>query len=225
MKTVSFNGKNYEVDSEGFLIEYDGWDKNFAEGMAPEVNIPKGLTDKHYKVLYYIRDTFEKTGVCPLVFQTCKSNGLLSKDLKALFPDGYLRGACKLAGITYKERLINYFGEQGRGPRATDDTEKERNKTAEKVYRINVQGFLVDPSEWDPDFAIYRALDMKIEGGLNEGHFKIINFLRETFAKDGVVPNLYETCEANGIELDELENLFPDGYHRGAVKLAGLHVR
>ena len=29
----------------------------------------------------------------------------------------------------------------------------------------------------------------------------------------------------NLIDLDELQKLFPDGYHRGAVKIAGLRVR
>ena len=27
------------------------------------------------------------------------------------------------------------------------------------------------------------------------------------------------------LKIDELEKLFPDGYHRGAVKLAGLRLR
>jgi tRNA 2-thiouridine synthesizing protein E len=34
-----------------------------------------------------------------------------------------------------------------------------------------------------------------------------------------------ETCEANSIEIDEFATLFPDGYHRGAVKIAGLRLR
>jgi tRNA 2-thiouridine synthesizing protein E len=34
-----------------------------------------------------------------------------------------------------------------------------------------------------------------------------------------------ETCEANDLDIDELEQLFPDGYHRGAVKIAGLRLR
>ena len=34
-----------------------------------------------------------------------------------------------------------------------------------------------------------------------------------------------ETCEANDIDLDELEQLFPDGYHRGVIKIAGLRLR
>jgi hypothetical protein len=37
------------------------------------------------------------------------------------------------------------------------------------------------------------------------------------FKKKNVVPTVYETCEANDLEIDDLERLFPQGYHRGAV--------
>jgi len=33
-----------------------------------------------------------------------------------------------------------------------------------------------------------------------------------------------ETYEAIGVELDLLKSLFPGGYHRGLVKIAGLRV-
>ena len=59
---------------------------------------------------------------------------------------------------------------------------------------------------------------------LTDKHWQIINFLRKSFEKNNMVPTIYETCEANGIDLEELEKLFPDGYHRGAVKIAGLRV-
>lgn len=221
MKTFSFKGKIYSVDSEGFLLAYDQWDENFAEGMAPEVKIPEGLTQEHWKVVRFIRERFKQTGACPLVYQTCKESGLHLKDLKRLFPTGYLRGACKLAGITYKERFVDYYGEKGlelRGEEAWPELE-------EKVYQVNVRGFLVEPSEWDENFAIHKAHEVKIREGLTDKHWKVIHFLRGYFKQNGLVPTVYETCEANQIELDELERLFPDGYHRGAVKIAGLQAR
>jgi TusE/DsrC/DsvC family sulfur relay protein len=221
MKTFSFKGKIYTVDSEGFLLAYDQWDENFARGMAPEVKIPEGLTREHWKVIHFIREAFKQAGECPLVYQTCKANGLHLKDLKTLFPTGYLRGACKLSGITYKERLVDYYGEKGPKFRA----EGARPESEEKVYRVDVRGFLVDPSEWDENFAIHKATEMKMKEGLADKHWKIIHFLRDYYKQNGVVPTVYETCEANQIELDELERLFPDGYHREAVKIAGLQAR
>jgi tRNA 2-thiouridine synthesizing protein E len=52
-----------------------------------------------------------------------------------------------------------------------------------------------------------------------------LNSIRKRFEETGTVPTVYETCEMNQIELEDLESLFPDGYHRGAVKIAGLRVR
>jgi tRNA 2-thiouridine synthesizing protein E len=60
---------------------------------------------------------------------------------------------------------------------------------------------------------------------LTDKHWQILEFLRQRFATNNIVPTVYETREANHLELEELQRLFPDGYHRGAVKLAGLRVR
>jgi len=46
----------------------------------------------------------------------------------------------------------------------------------------------------------------------------------EVSAATGLVPTLYETCTASDLELEDLERLFPDGYQRGVVKIAGLRV-
>lgn len=219
MASFTHAQKSYVVDDQGFLLEFDSWDKDFAEGMAARLKIPPGLTKEHWDVIHFIRDTFSKDGRCPLLYETCRMNGLLIRELKSLFPTGYLRGACKIAGITYRE---GYLG-MTRHPLTADDL---NIITVKKTYSVDVRGFLVDPDQWDEYYAAYRAYDMKIPGGhLTEEHWRIIGHLRSSFAKTGEVPTVYEVCEACSIDLDELERLFPDGYHRGAVKIAGLRVR
>ena len=94
----------------------------------------------------------------------------------------------------------------------------------EKVYRVDVFGFLVDSGDWDEDFAVAKALEMKVPGGLTKKHRKVIKYLRDSFEKEKIVPTVIECCEANDIGLDDLEKLFPDGYQGGAVKMAGLRV-
>jgi tRNA 2-thiouridine synthesizing protein E len=96
---------------------------------------------------------------------------------------------------------------------------------AEKVYRVDIRGFLVDPSEWDEGYAALRYLEMKMPGSLTDKHWRVIRFLRKKYQENGTVPTVYETCEANQLEIEDLERLFPDGYHRGAVKIAGLEAR
>jgi TusE/DsrC/DsvC family sulfur relay protein len=217
MSTLTFANKTYPVDSDEYLSDFNAWDENFARAMAPKVGIISGLSEDHWKIICFIRDYYKKTGKCPLVFETAHTNRLHLQELKNLFPAGYLRGACKLAGITYEEGYVDQSWAEGF---AEQVTASEKGKT----YAINVHGFLINPFQWDKRYALYRAWEMKMPK-LTEKHWQIIEFLRERFVKDNVVPTVYEACAVNNIGLDELQRLFPDGYHRGAVKIAGLRVR
>jgi tRNA 2-thiouridine synthesizing protein E len=219
MGNSDFTDKTYPVDSNGFLLDFKQWDRNFAEETARLTEIPYGLTQEHWDVINYIRDTFANTGKCPLVYETCRMCGLTLWELKRLFSTGYQRGACKLAGITYREGYVS----QAELPPTAEDL---NYISVKKTYKVDVRGFLVDPDDWDEYYAAFRAHDMKICGGkLTDDHWKIIYFLRKSFKMNKQVPTVFETCEANSIDLVELERLFPDGYHRGAVKIAGLRVR
>ena len=93
----------------------------------------------------------------------------------------------------------------------------------EKTFTVDVRGFLVHPQEWDEEFAVHRAAELKM-APLNDRHWQVIWFLRRRFHDDGSIPTVYETCEQLGLGLGELEELFPDGYHGGAVKIAGLRA-
>ena len=217
MSAFEFANKQYPVDSDEFLADFNAWDENFARGMAPQVGIISGLSEDHWRVIHFIRDQYKKTGKCPLVYEAARINRLHLQELKKLFPAGYLRGACKLAGITYREGYLEQSWVEELG-------ELLAMEPQEKVYEVNVRGFLVNPSAWDERFALYKAWEMKMPK-VTERHWEVIRFLRTKCEENNRVPTVYEACEANGMDLDEPETLFPDGYHRGAVKLAGLRVR
>ena len=71
-----------------------------------------------------------------------------------------------------------------------------------------------------------RVYDVDEQGfPLSEQHWRVLGYLRGAFDSCGSVPTVLQTCEANDLELEELEALFPTGYHRGAVKIAGLKAR
>jgi len=219
MDTFTYLGKAYEVDNMDFLRHFDAWNEDFADGISAKLQIPQGLTKEHWDVIRFIRDSYRDTGKCPLVYETCRMMGMRLKDLRRLFPTGYLRGACKLAGISYKEGFLG----QSYLPGAAEDL---NTISYDKTYETDVRGFLVHPDEWDPYYATFRAWDMKIPGGkLSDRHWEVIRFLRSRYEEKSIVPTVYETCDALNMELEELETLFPDGYHRGAVKIAGLRVR
>lgn len=234
MDTVTFEGRSYRIDDQGFLLDSGDWDERFAEEAAPRAGITHGLTEEHWRVIRHIRAQFKETGECPLVFATCRELGLRLKELETLFPKGYLRGACRLAGITYRDRFVDYFGEPsrlgatkpGRVPVVVEPSSPTHSSvpTVGKVYRIDAMGFLVDPADWDPEYAAHRAREMNLPK-LSEQHWKILDYLRRSFKATGLVPTVIQCCRDNNLELEELEDLFPNGYHRCAVKLAGLCVR
>lgn len=215
-KYLHFKSKRYPIDSQGFLIDPSKWDEDFARAMAPSVKIPGGLTESHWKVIHFIRNSFSTMNSCPLVYVACRKNNLGLGDLQQLFPTGYLRGACKLAGITYREAYIQHFWLKENYKRFESDYDS-------KTYRIDSRGFLINAKEWDEMFAVNRAYEMKVP--LTKKHWNIIIYLREKYAESKTVPTIYETCKDNSIDLADMEKLFPDGYHRGAVKIACLRVR
>jgi tRNA 2-thiouridine synthesizing protein E len=215
---VSFRGKCYLLDEEGFLLNPDDWTKDFVEYMAPLTGIDNSLTPAHWGVIDQIRKSFSEAGTCPLVYELCRAENLRLADLKRLFPSGYLRGACRLAGLTYME-------ERAHEAWLPSTKFKKMNSLEDRVYRVNIRGFLIDPSEWDEDYAVFKFREMKMPGNPTDKHWNIIRFLRSRYKETGKVPTVYETCEANGLELEDLASLFPDGYHRGAVKIAGLRQR
>ena len=109
MKNFMYKGKIYKIDEEGYLIDPATWDEAFAEAMAPKVMIRHGLTEAHWKVIKFIRNSFDKLNLCPIVYVACQQNNLGLGDLKRLFPTGYHRGACKLAGISYRQGFFQYY--------------------------------------------------------------------------------------------------------------------
>jgi len=219
MELIRNGDSTYELDSEGFLVDPRQWDEAFPRVMAPGIGIKGELTRDHWNVINLIRDAFRQTGKCPLIYETCRMVGMRLKDLELLFPSGYLRGACRLAGVTYREGAIDltHWPPAGEG---------SSTAPVNKCYTVDVRGFLVDHTEWDEYFAAHRAYEMKVPGGaLSHKHWGVIRFLREWFGEFDEVPTVYETCERCGLSLADMERLFPDGYHRGAVKIAGLRVR
>lgn len=217
MPFVLHRGKRYETDQVGYLNDPVNWDPDFAEGAALAMGTEGGLSDEQWKVIRFVRQWFELTGRCPVIYKTCKGCQLSLAGLRALFPRGYQRGVCLLAGVSYRESVSPSWTDEPAGG--------ARSGVDDKVYRVDAHGFLIDPSDWDQAFAQRLAEDLKMPAGLTDAHLKVIRYLRERQTATGVIPSVFETCEAHGLELDGLEALFPDGYHRGAIRLAGLRLR
>ena len=53
---------------------------------------------------------------------------------------------------------------------------------AQKGYRVDTDGFLLDPGDWDTRFAERLAPSVGIPAGLTSLHWDVIDFIRESFS-------------------------------------------
>jgi len=210
-QSAKFNEKTYSLDKFGFLNPSDQWDENFAEGMAKQLGIYDGLTHQHWKFLKYLRNKFLQENTVPAVVYACADNNLKLQELRRLFPTGYHRGACKIAGINYEFMFSTNHWLTYETPRLLG-----------KKYKMTTTGFLENFDEWSEDFAHFVINEWKLPQGLTEKHLQIINYLREYYGNNKNIPTVFETCESNQLSLKKLKELFPEGYRRGACRVAGL---
>jgi tRNA 2-thiouridine synthesizing protein E len=96
MSQKQINGVAIDVNEEGYLTNHAQWNRDIAAALAQEVGIT--LTDAHWKVLNFIDTDFKEKGVVPGMRRMNKVGGIPTKDLYALFPDGPIKKAAKIAG-------------------------------------------------------------------------------------------------------------------------------
>jgi tRNA 2-thiouridine synthesizing protein E len=96
-------------------------------------------------------------------------------------------------------------------------------KTAEgreKEIEIDEDGFLVNPGEWCPEFALAIAGDESV-AELTPEHWKIIDYLRKYYMEFGSCPPIRMVVKNTGNDLKKIYQLFPTGPAKGACRLAG----
>ena len=59
MPTFEANGRQYEVDEDGFLQEPERWNESVATGLRRVPSTSTELTEGHWKVIRYIRDYYQ----------------------------------------------------------------------------------------------------------------------------------------------------------------------
>jgi tRNA 2-thiouridine synthesizing protein E len=103
MATITVKGETLELDENGFLKDWQKWNKDVAEALAEKEGIT--LTPEHWEIINFLRGYYEKYQIAPmiriLVKETQKNLGP-DKDLKyiyKLFPSGPAKQACKIAGL------------------------------------------------------------------------------------------------------------------------------
>ena len=92
-------------DQEGYLLDPDNWSQDVALALASEEGIT--LNDDYWPILHFMRGYHEENRVAPdvrhvvdfLVSEADLGKKEAKEKLFRLFPYGYVKQACKIAGM------------------------------------------------------------------------------------------------------------------------------
>lgn len=97
MPKVTWEGKEFDVDNDGFLLKYaDPLEQEWIDYVCKMQNVV--YTERHAEILAYIRVYYEREGIAPRAYQMQTDTNFPLKELYELFPAGIIRGAAKMAG-------------------------------------------------------------------------------------------------------------------------------
>ena len=90
------------LDEDGYLINPMDWDESWAEHFALQENII--LTEDHWDVIRFMRDYYHDRQIAPdarfVIWHLTDRLGPAARNrLFELFPYGYVKQACKIAGM------------------------------------------------------------------------------------------------------------------------------
>jgi len=92
------------VDGEGYLIDPADWNEQVARELARQERIV--LTDEHWAVIRFMREYYEQHHIAPDARHVMKhlaeykgAGKAGRNDLFVLFPYGYVKQACRIAGM------------------------------------------------------------------------------------------------------------------------------
>ena len=95
MPDTTINGITISVDADGYLTNHPQWSRELADGLAAAEGI--ALTDAHWKILDFIATDYAEKSAVPGMRRMNKVGGIPTKELYALFPDGPIKKAAKIA--------------------------------------------------------------------------------------------------------------------------------
>lgn len=96
MSERTYAGVIVKCNEEGYLEDFGQWSKDLATAIAKEESIELGA--KHWEVLEYLQDQHKNE--IPITIRKVGKSGVVDiKEFYALFPDGPLKKASRIAGI------------------------------------------------------------------------------------------------------------------------------
>lgn len=102
---------NVKTDAEGYLLNLQDWNTSVATEMAAIDKLT--LTADHWTVINFLREFYRQYKIIPamrVVIKELKNKLSQEKDnssyLQQLFPSGFFKQGCKIAGLPKPTRCI-----------------------------------------------------------------------------------------------------------------------
>ena len=104
MPQIEFEGKQIEVDDDGYVINLDDWSNGLAQFLADQDDIK--LSEEHWEIINFLREYYQKYQIAPMIKILVKEIGKAmgkekgnTKYLYQLYPGGPAKQACRYAGL------------------------------------------------------------------------------------------------------------------------------
>lgn len=218
---------------DGRLAHLDDWCEEIAMELAQADSLE--LSSDHWEVIHAMRDYYHAFNISPVkkllmrnLASRTNSDRFSVEYLSTLFPNGVLMQGSKIAGVPVPyldvdlERKIYQAKAAAPVKHFIHSFEFEGER-----FEVTPTGNLLDPQRWNARVATFMAAREGIE--LGEGHWEVINFLREFYFTYGISPMvkilmryMTEDIGTERASKEHLYSLFPKGPSRQGSRIAGL---
>lgn len=72
MPVIEYSGIKFEVDDEGYLVNFDDWNENVACAFAEREGVEE-LTKERMEIIKFIRDYYKNFNHFPILRSVCKN--------------------------------------------------------------------------------------------------------------------------------------------------------
>jgi len=99
-----------ELDEDGFLRYPETWTREVSQILAQQ-EILGNLSEAHWEVIDCLRQYYFEYGTLPPIKMLMRTTGFSIENIYDLFPHGFAKGVCKVAGIPkYAAMVQGYAG-------------------------------------------------------------------------------------------------------------------
>ncbi|ACF14092.1 sulfur relay protein, TusE/DsrC/DsvC family [Chloroherpeton thalassium ATCC 35110] len=98
MPNLTISGQSIQIDNDNYLLNPNDWSEAYAKEVASKEGI--SLTDKHWEIIGFVRDEFQKNGKMPSLRAITKNKLASTKEIYSLFTANSEGRIAKLSGLS-----------------------------------------------------------------------------------------------------------------------------